>query len=109
MAIYCQLEDPKAVNVSSSVLKRLHKQRPCLKDHFCTSESGRTSFPHLFEHLIIDEEIKLTDAKDFIFVGTTEWLNRSSGTAKIEINFFNVEKTIEAVDSALNLLKEAQD
>ncbi|MCF0231747.1 MAG: hypothetical protein HUJ63_05670 [Enterococcus sp.] len=63
----------------------------------------------MFEHLIIDEEVRLSEAKDFIFVGTTEWLNCSSGTVKIELNFLDNEKTIEAVDSALNLLKRIYD
>ena len=73
-----------------------------MKDHFCTSDNDEISLPHLFEHLIINEEAKTCEMEDFVFVGTTEWLNRRTGTAKIELNFLNKEKTIDAISSAMN-------
>ena len=73
-----------------------------MKDHFCTSDNREISLPHLFEHLINNEEAKTCEMEDFVFVGTSEWLNRRTGTAKIELNFLNKEKTIDAISSAMN-------
>lgn len=110
-----QLSNIKYSNLQ--IKDRLLKKAPTLKFHECKNHMNQnfeevlesTSLAHILEHLIIDFQIKyIQDAgitKKPIF-GTTEWLDKDSGVAKIEISFVDDIIALKAINSAENLLNE---
>lgn len=87
-----------------------------------------TSIPHLLEHILIDLQTQrvvpvqqterknrpdcLPDcqgatspsAEDFLFVGTTEWIDEQRGKARIEVNFTDDLIALRCFSDALELL-----
>ena len=74
---------------------RLLEDFPTLARHVCANGKGphltdvlaETSIPHVLEHLAVDFQAK-TDP-DGMFIGTTEWLDRQAGIARVSLNFRN--------------------
>lgn len=113
--------------------------RPSLGIHACINSSGPTfasvidctSLPHLFEHLIIDEQASMakaarandanvaSDVDDAAsarrqvnrtssapaFKGSTKWTNRTSGRACVQVSFEDDIAALEAVTRAAALLR----
>lgn len=109
----CVLQKPFLTD--AALAKKVLDKKPTLAAHSCKNERGPffgdviadTSIPHLFEHLIIDEQVcdDATD-DDFVFVGNTTWLDRKAGTARIAVNFANDKVALSALNRALDFIAE---
>lgn len=88
---------------------------PSLKFHKCKNKSGqnfieimdRTSIAHIFEHLIIDYQINYAQNNDMglqTLFGTTEWVNKEEGIARIEFSYFDDIVALNAINYSLDCL-----
>ena len=85
---------------------------PTLPAHACVNESGRTfgavlastSLPHVLEHLIIDAQARASAPATPTFVGTTTWLDRDAGVARVEVSYADDLVALAAVKQALATL-----
>ena len=67
---------------------------------------ARTSLPHALEHLVIDlQAANPACASDATFVGTTEWLSKRDGLARVTVNFTDDLIALGALKDALALLE----
>ena len=107
---------PAGVDASLGVrgADRLLAARPSLAFHTCLSDEdapfaevlARTSLPHVLEHLVIDFQAQNPAcAADATFVGTTEWLSRRDGLARVTVNFIDDLIALGALKDALALLE----
>lgn len=113
MKVDVQVSPGVSHHINESTAMWALKLCPTLAAHACVNKAGPTfmavigcaSVPHLFEHLIIDEQVRsestLTEQS---FVGSTEWLNEPDGKAHIEVNFFDDLVALRALKNALALL-----
>lgn len=74
---------------------------PRLERHSCVNSKGptfaavmnQTSWPHVLEHLVIDMQVSAHqqrgDKRDPWFVGNTQWIDRASGKARVQVNFYD--------------------
>lgn len=91
--------------IKSSLLKLM----PNLAVHKCKNFSGNnfetvmssTSLAHILEHMIIDIQSKHTDE---VLLGTTEWIDKDTGLAKIELNYTDDLVCLSAIQEAQMLL-----
>ncbi len=97
---------------------RLLDERPSLRHHTCVNDKGptfgavieRTSLPHALEHLIIDEQVRdERSLTDITFMGTTEWIDKAVGRARVEVNFVDDLVALRAVRNALAAISAAVD
>ena len=87
---------------------------PTLPHHACVNSQGttlgdclgRTSLPHVLEHLVIDYQVSYDDE---MFVGTTEWLDRNAGTARIEVSYRDDVVALRALQQAVASLNDLLD
>ena len=109
---------PSFLYTTPELAKRVLEKRPNLAVHACINEKGptfgavidHTPLPHLFEHIVVDilsqpgSEIDSIsgDAKDVVVVGTSEWIDREKGLARVEVSY-------EDDLVALSALKEAEE
>lgn len=64
-----------------------------------------TSVPHLLEHLMIDIQVHDDRAEaDASFVGATEWLDESAGTALVQVSFVDDLCALQALNKSLDFL-----
>ena len=106
----------QSVRVTTPALAaRALAEFPSLADHACVNEKGTTfgeviddtPLPHLMEHLVIAYQIRATleggqplcakitgdvdgigaPATNFTYLGTSEWIDKSCGRARITVNF----------------------
>lgn len=93
---------------------RLLAARPSLAFHTCLNAEdapfaevlARTSLPHALEHLVIDlQAANPACAADATFVGTTEWLSKRDGLARVTVNFIDDLIALGALKDALALLE----
>ena len=64
-----------------------------------------TSVPHLLEHLMIDIQVHDDRAEaDASFVGATEWLDESAGTALVQVSFDDDLCALQALNESLDFL-----
>lgn len=74
---------------------------PRLQRHSCVNSKGptfadvmnETSWAHVLEHLVIDLQVsahqQAGDVRDPWFVGNTQWVDKASGKARVQVNFFD--------------------
>lgn len=94
-----------------ALAKALVAAAPTLPAHACVNECGptfgavlgRTSVPHVLEHLIIDAQARAV-GEGATFVGTTTWLDEAAGTARVEVSYTDDLMALAAVKRALSLL-----
>lgn len=97
---------------------------PTLMLHSCINSKGPTfgdvavgtSVPHLLEHLVIAEQVRLSGegrndlpssvAPEVTFVGTTEWIEGGpqAGEAVVEVSFVDDLQALKALSNALEFL-----
>ena len=85
---------------------------PTLPAHACVNENGptfgavlaSTSLPHVLEHLIIDAQVRASAPAMPTFVGTTTWLDRNAGVARVEVSYTDDLVALAAVKQALSTL-----
>ena len=117
---------PRApARTTPELAQRAAELRPDLPQHTCVNAPSRagqarplfssvmddTPLPHLLEHLVIDvltqkwnEEVAHAAAAAPTFVGTSEWLDRSTRTARIELSCPDDLLVLSAFREALHLL-----
>lgn len=95
---------------------------PALEDHACVNRRGptfgaviaSTSIPHLFEHLIIDEQVRLPETSKpggrssrprAAFTGSTEWTDRAQRRARVQVSFEDDIEALAAVTRAQAILQ----
>lgn len=119
---------------NKQLIRLIEESFPYLSRHACVNNAGNTfgavmehtSVPHLLEHLIIDlqtervvptqqaehknrpdcQQTKPTPTEDFLFVGTTEWIDERAGKARIEVNFTDDLIALRCFSDALELLNK---
>lgn len=113
--IFCRVQAHNNLFSNAQIKDSLLEIRPTLAAHNCKNLSGKsfvdvmdsTSIPHLLEHLIIDLQVEYLENANIsvkpIF-GTTEWLDKSAGTAKITLSFMDDVIALKAIKDAANLL-----
>lgn len=75
-----------------------------VSDKFVTVMDS-TSVPHLLEHLMIDIQVHDDRAEaDASFVGATEWLDESAGTALVQVSFTDDFCALQALNKSLDFL-----
>lgn len=75
-----------------------------VSDKFVTVMDS-TSVPHLLEHLMIDIQVHDDRAEaDASFVGATEWLDESAGTALVQVSFADDLCALQALNKSLDFL-----
>lgn len=94
--------------------------RPSLARHACINNAGptfgavigSTSLPHLFEHLILDEQVEMAKAASLpgsccipIFKGSTQWTDCATRRARVQISFQDDLSALEAVTRAQALMR----
>ena len=97
---------PEGVDASLGVrgADRLLAARPSLAFHTCLNDEdapfaevlARTSLPHALDPAC---------ASDATFVGTTEWLSKRDGLARVTVNFTDDLIALGALKDALALLE----
>ena len=82
---------------------------PNLKLHKCKNSQGKnfsevmacTPVPHLFEHMVIDIQSK--NSSNALF-GTSEWIDKDNGIAKIELSYEDDIKCLNAIKKAAEVI-----
>lgn len=97
-------------DVSPALLAAALERFPSLPFHACVNDAGptfsavmaSTSVPHLLEHLVIDVQARdAATPADLILAGTTEWLDKEGGLARVEVNFADDLAAFRALREAL--------
>lgn len=106
---------------SFALMERVLESYPGLARHACVNDRGptfasvmnSTSLPHLLEHLVVElqgraalEDLQSSGARralpdDFVFVGTTEWVDRPAGLARVSVNFADDLVALRAFSEAV--------
>lgn len=102
--------------VDETLAAKAYDKHPTLPVHSCINAKGPafgdvavgTSLPHLLEHLVIAEQVRLVSV-DATFVGTTNWTDGgpTEGEAIVEVSFMDDLQAIEALRNALAFLNTA--
>ncbi|MBQ9069580.1 MAG: hypothetical protein IJ131_11110 [Eggerthellaceae bacterium] len=103
---------PEHLFTTPSMAQRACELRPNLSRHSCVNGKGptfgtvmdRTPLPHLFEHLVVDHIVERSGAPDDIFVGTSEWVDRDRGEARVEVSFADDLEALGAIKDAAELI-----
>lgn len=101
-----------------ALIAKAYDEHPTLSVHSCINAKGPTfgdvavgtSLPHLLEHLVIAEQVRLT-SEDATFVGTTNWADGgpAEGAAIVEVSFMDDLQAFEALRNALAFLNSAME
>ena len=100
------------LSTTPELAKRALLVRPNLARHACVNGqgptfgavAGRTPLPHLFEHLVVDILVERSADEHATFAGTSEWLDRARGKARVEVSFTDDLEAIAAFKEAEELL-----
>ena len=113
--IVCLCKISNQLYSNEDIKAALLKIMPTLTNHKCKNSNGdafvdimsTTSLAHLLEHMIIDLQIKAIEEREIpakpIF-GTTEWINKDEGIAKIEVSYIDDIIALSAIKQAINKL-----
>ena len=107
---------PEWSMTTPEIARRICLLRPNLLQHACINEKGplfsavidRTPMPHLFEHVVVDVLVEQSSSVDATFVGTSEWLDRAAGTARVEVSFTDDLEALAAVKEAESIFELLQ-
>ena len=114
MALLVRVPEGADASLGVRGADRLLAARPSLAFHTCLNAEdapfaevlARTSLPHALEHLVIDlQAANPACASDATFVGTTEWLSKRDGLARVTVNFTDDLIALGALKDALALLE----
>lgn len=105
---------PHFAYTTPEVAQRALSARPNLGRHACVNEKGptfdaviqHTPLPHLFEHVVVD--ILCAGAQDatHVVTGTSEWTNRASGKARVEVSYTDDLEALAALKEAEKFLNK---
>lgn len=98
--------------------QKLLKIMPTLASHKCKNSSNnsffeeikKTSLAHVFEHIVIDLQIKYLSengcAENTSILGTTEWFNKNQGMSKVELSYCDDLLALKAIKEAEKLINQ---
>lgn len=115
------------------IAARLARRFPTLALHACVNENGdtfgacmeATPLPHVFEHLVIDLQVRADEARAAAraadvralaapdgapasaYVGTSEWVDEAAGLARVEVSFTDDLVALRAFRDAAAALNKA--
>lgn len=102
---------PEAQTTTAQLMQRLLHRYPDLPHHACVNDEGpyfaavmdHTGMAHLLEHLIISQQLRLLpDAEPApVLCGSTAWVCRAEGRARIEVSFVDDIIALRALRNAL--------
>lgn len=111
-----RLSDETPRFADESLITKACNEYPTLPLHSCINTKGPTfgdvaigtSLPHLLEHLVIAEQVRMAHI-DATFVGTTHWAEDGPAgrDAIVEVSFLDDLQAFEALRSALAFLNES--
>lgn len=119
LRIVVQLSDDASRWTTEELVSAACEAYPTLPLHSCINSKGPTfgdvavgtSVPHLLEHLVIAEQVRLAGAGraaegEVTFVGTTEWCEDGpqAGEAIVEVSFVDDLQALRALSNALEFL-----
>lgn len=118
--IICIVKLSGSLYSNENIKRELLKNFPSLAQHKCKNLQGKnfesimnsTSIAHILEHLIIDFQIKSLNANlNFSnpLYGTTQWINKPEGIAKIEFSFYDDLIALSSLNKATDFLTSIQD
>lgn len=90
-----RLADERYAYTTPDLIASALERFPCLLRHACVNERGtsfgsvacRTSVPHLFEHMVIEEQVRRAVDESFSYIGKTRWVNRRFLHARVEVSY----------------------
>lgn len=88
---------------------------PHLLRHSCVNDKGPTfsavaddtSLPHLLEHMVIEEQVRLDGRESASYVGKTLWTDRRRLRARVEVSYSDDLVALQAFKTAQEWLNEA--
>lgn len=109
------LEEDAALRTSPGLIEGLLRDYPFLLEHACVNEKGETfgavaqdtSIPHLLEHMVIEEQVRLegyAEGAPRTYVGKTCWIDGREPRARIEVSYANDLIALHAFRIALERL-----
>lgn len=89
------VRDERAAFTTPGIIAAALRRFPHLLRHACVNEKGTTfsavandtSLPHLFEHMAIEEQVRLDGRDEASYVGKTFWTDRRRLKAQVEISY----------------------
>lgn len=92
--------------------RRAAREFPHLAHHACVNDKGasfgavmgETPLPHLLEHLVIELQTCRSQAESAVFAGTTDWLDETAGTARVQVSFTDDLMALRAFGDAVEAL-----
>ena len=66
-----------------------------------------TSLPHLLEHMVIEEQVRLDGRESASYVGKTSWTDRRRLRARVEVSYSDDLVALQAFKTAQEWLNEA--
>lgn len=113
LACEVAIPDPARRYCTPRLANRARTAFPDIVKHACVNGVSdkfvavmdSTSVPHLLEHLMIDIQVHDDRAEaDASFVGATEWLDESAGTALVQVSFTDDFCALQALNKSLDFL-----
>jgi hypothetical protein len=103
---------PVKVLTTPRLMQAICAVHPDLPRHACVNGVGptfsvvmnRTTLPHLLEHLVVDLQVRACADPDRVFTGTTRWVDRPAGLARVEVSFADDLVAIRAFRDAAELI-----
>ena len=112
LVLTVQLAEGAPRETTSELADALVSAVPTLPAHACVNDRGstfgavlaKTPLPHVLEHLIIDAQARAAAPATPTFVGTTTWLSREAGIARVEVSYIDDLVALASVKQALATL-----
>lgn len=106
--------DLRYAYTTPNMADRVRALRPDIASHTCVNSRGdtfnaviaRTPLPHLLEHLVIDILTETSSDPRSVFVGTSEWTDKHSGRARVEVSMTDDLAALRAFKEAVRLINE---
>ena len=93
------VSDSRFAYTNPALIERLSGDYPFLLSHACVNDKGttfgavaeRTSLPHLLEHMVIEDQVRLerlgSCSQPVLYTGKTFWTNEEELKARIEVRY----------------------
>ena len=109
------IDDDSMRYATPAIAEALCACRPNFRFHSCVNDQdapfasimGKTSLPHLLEHLVIDIQTERCPNDASVFVGTTEWIDEDAGLARVQVSFADDLEALRALREAARILEAA--
>lgn len=98
----------------------LQSRLPTLGRHACVNDRGptfsfvmdATPLPHVLEHVVIDLQVRADaeredDGPEAAYVGTTEWVDRNAGIARVEVSYADDIVALRSLRDGVALVNDA--